>query len=78
MTWESLEPYQKLVKLQPSLTDEKHSADFYAFLDRMWTKPSTLNEFARAYMEFTTSTEYKFPKLKALTSQDKNNRRKSS
>jgi hypothetical protein len=66
MTWESNESYHQLVQMHPNLKETSHREAFAVFVNRMWTKPETLTDFARAYMEFTTSNTYTFPKLKAL------------
>ena len=68
MTWDSLDTYQQFVEMHPDLNEQKHREAFTHFLNRMWTKPATLTEFTKAYMEFTTSANdaLTFPKLNAL------------
>ena len=72
MTWEAMDTYQQLVEMHPDLNDQRHSTAFAGFLDRMWTKPATYTEFAKAYMEFTTSDKLTFPKLRALAPMQNN------
>jgi hypothetical protein len=67
MSWESMDTYKQLVELHPNLSEKVHRDAFHQFLDRMWTKPNTLNDFAKAYMEFTTKETLAFPKLSELT-----------
>jgi hypothetical protein len=79
MTWESLDTLQQLVELHPELKEQHHREAFDSFINRMWTKPATYSEFAKAYMEFTTNSKLTFPKLNALASAQKNtSRRKRS
>jgi hypothetical protein len=79
MSWESLDTYQQLVEMHPDLNEKAQHEAFTKFLNRMWTKPTTYGEFARAYMEFTTSDNLTFPKLNALSTAKKaNTRRKRS
>jgi hypothetical protein len=66
MSWETIESYQELVKMHPDLQVPSHREAFHQFLDRMWTKPNTLIEFSKAYMEFTTADQLTFPKLRIL------------
>jgi hypothetical protein len=77
MTWESTESYHQLVQMHPDLEETTHKQAFAAFVNRMWTKPETLADFARAYMEFTTSHTYTFPKLKALYPEEQQKPNKS-
>lgn len=67
MSWDSMEDYQQLVETHPKLKDSQQEQAFKAFLDRMWTKPTTFNELAKAYMEFTTPEKLTFPKLTAMS-----------
>ena len=76
MTWESTDTYQALVETHPDLNNQGHSEAFGKFLNRMWTKPATYNEFAKAYMEFTTSDKLTFPKLNALSPQKNSSTRR--
>jgi hypothetical protein len=77
MTWESLETFQELVEAHSDLqSNQSHREAFTKFLNRMWTKPNTYNDFARAYMEFTTSNKLTFPKLRALPTANKSPARK--
>ncbi|MDF1514626.1 MAG: hypothetical protein P1S60_12525 [Anaerolineae bacterium] len=68
MLWESVEAYKELVELHPTLKEKAQRDAFIGFLDRLWTRPSTLKEFSRAYMEFTKPEKLTFPKLNARPS----------